>query len=63
MALEASEGLRMGAISGNSMGVIRNYPVDCRLIEVASSGMLTGDGGRVKDGGWEKTYPSYASSG
>lgn len=44
MALEASDGLRfVGDQSGGaqSWGAIRNYPVDCKLIEVASSGMLS----------------------
>ena len=42
----------------DGMGVIRKYPVDCRLIEVASSGILFGRRGGVQGRGWWKTYPS-----
>ena len=49
MALEASEGLRSMRSAVARTEAIRKYPVDCRLIEVASSGMLLGRGSAVLD--------------
>lgn len=52
-------GPTVGAISRvDGMGAIRKYPVDCRLIEVASSGILLAHGAAAR--GWvcEYTYPS-----
>lgn len=42
MALEASEGLSWVRSAVGRIREVSKYPVDCRLIEVAISGMLFG---------------------